>query len=362
MNLLSYTGKKGGMEKYTRELYRQLGVMETGHEFVGFGSRECMELDRSWFPGEVLASGISGENRPEWAVGELFRVGPAARKAKADLIHSPATLGPWRSSMPAVYTMHDLLYFSVPDLMVKQSYNRPVQWMNKRAAGNAARIITDSVASSEDIQRYLRYPEGRIDVIPLAGTPPESASTTPAPAVERRRDLFLAVGNRIPHKNWVSLVRALPLIPEAKRPQLVVTGSRGDDPLRPVVEELGLEQWVDLKSWIPEDELAWLYANATAIMVPSFHDGFCLPALEAMHVGLPVLSSSIPVYREVCGEAAGYFDPKDLQSIADSMMKASAEPEWLKDLAQRGYARTALFTWEKTAAATLESFARALES
>lgn len=364
VNLLSYTGKKGGMEKYTRELYRHFGAMDTDHEFVGYASRELMELDVSWFPGEIIDSGISGENRWEWAFGELFRVGGAAKRAGADLIHSPATLGPWRSAMPAVYTMHDLLYFSVPDLMATKSYNRPVQWMEKRAASNAARIITDSVASSEDIQKYLHYPESQIDVIPLAGTPPVATDAGENPEVqsERQRDLFLAVGNRIPHKNWVSLIRALPLIPEEKRPRLVITGSRGDDPLRPVVTELGLEKWVDLKSWIPEDELAWLYANATAIMVPSFHDGFCLPALEAMHVGLPVLSSNIPVYREVCGDAAGYYDPRDLQSIADSMMKAVEEPEWLRDLAERGYARTALFTWERTAQATLESFKRALKA
>jgi glycosyltransferase involved in cell wall biosynthesis len=357
VNLLSFTGTKGGMETYARELYRVMGELGPEHEYIGYGSTEFMTLDHSWFPGRVINSGVSGENRWIWAFGELFLVAREARRQKADLIHSPMTLGPWRSRVPAIYTMHDMLYFRSPDLMATPLYTKPVQWMEKRASGNASFIITDSQASAEDIEFYLDFPADRIVVTPLGATPPASSIT---PAETRQRDLFLAVGNRLPHKNFAGLVRAWAHIPEDERPRLIVTGSRGDDPLRPIVTELGLEPWVELKSWVSNDELDWLYANASALMVANFSDGYCLPSLEAMLMDLPVLMSDIPVYHEVGGDAVGYFDPADPDSIAATVLRACREPEWLAGLAAIGRERVKPVTWTRTARMTLDVFARTL--
>jgi alpha-1,3-rhamnosyl/mannosyltransferase len=113
---------------------------------------------------------------------------------------------------------------------------------------------------------------------------------------------------------------------------------------------------VELKGWVTDEELAWLYAHATAIMEPAYWNGFNLPALEAMLVGLPVLMSDISVYREVGGDAVGYFDPNDLQSIADVMVRATTDPEWLRDLASRGEEHHKKFTWQRTAAETVAVF------
>jgi glycosyltransferase involved in cell wall biosynthesis len=357
VNLMSFTGKKGGMETYARELYRELGSRDSGHEYIGYASTEFFGLDYSWFPGRVINSGFSGENRWVWAFAELFMVARAARREKADLIHSPANLGPWRSKVPSVYTMHDLLYYHSPELMAVPLYTKPVQWMEKRASNNATMIITDSVASAVDIEKFLDFPPDRIRVVQLAGTPPKKELPSEGP---RQTALFLAVGNRLPHKNFAALVRAIARIPEAERPKLVVTGSRGDDPLRPLVEELGMQDWVDLKGWVTEEELDWLYANATALLVPALWDGFCLPALEAMVVGLPVLISDISVYREVGGDAVGYFDPSDDDDIAATIVRASHDGEWLAGLAALGRERTKLFTWPRAASETLDAFAETL--
>lgn len=357
VNLLSYTGLKGGMERYTRELYRTLGQMDTGHEFVGYASKEFMAKDHSWFPGDIVPSRISGENRLAWAFGELFMVSRAASKAKADLVHSPATLGPWKTSMPAVYTMHDMLYFSLPHLMAVPAYNRPVQWMEKRAASNAALIMTDSAVSKSEIVRFLRYPEDRIEVVHLGATAP---STSQGAGEPREKALFLASGQRLKHKNFDGLVKALTHIPEADRPTLVITGSFKDDPLIPLVAELGLEKWVDLRGWVPQEELDWLTQHATALVVPGVHDGFSLPMLEAMLVGLPVLSSNAAVFAEVGADAVAYFDPHDGESIAAALVDAMRKPEMLAELAAKGKTRAALFTWDRVARDVLGVFERAL--
>lgn len=353
VNLLSYTGLKGGMERYSRELYRTLGAMDTSHEWIGYASTECAAGDTSWFPGEVIESGITGEDRVRWAIGELFAVGRAARKARADLVHSPATLGPWRTRMPAVYTMHDMLYFSVPELMATPMYTKPVQWMERRAASNAARILTDSEVSKGEIVTFLGFPADKVHVVALGATPPTNVLDA---SVGRERDLFLATGQRLKHKNFEGLVRAIAHIPAADRPRLVITGSFHCDPLIPLVEELGVAEWVDLRGWIEQSELEWLTQHATALMVPGFHDGFSLPMLEAWHVGLPVLASDAAVFMEVGGDAVGRFEPQNPASIAAAMLRAMAEPTWLEDLAARGYDRVKDYTWERTARETLAVF------
>lgn len=356
VDLLSLTGKKGGMETYARELYSQLGRLAPQHEYIGYFSREGWELDRSWFPGEAIASGISGENRFAWAWGEL-RCGRAAKTAGADLLHSPMTLGPARTSMPAVISMHDMLYWSHPQYMSTPMYTLPVKAMERLAARNASRILTISEVSRQAIIRYLKVDADHIDLVPLAGTPLQGVDRSRASSDGA---MILATGNRRPHKNWPSLIRALPLIDPEVRPRVVVTGSHGDDPLIQVVEETGMQDWVDLRSWVDTDEMRDLYSTASALAMPSFADGFSLPALEAMMAGLPVMISDIPVYREVVGDVALFIDPNHLGSIADAMTIAATDPARMQDLTTRGYERAELFSWERTAKGTLESFDRAL--
>lgn len=107
VDLLFYSGRRGGTETYTREIYRRLGDI-SDIQFVAFASTEAAEDGLEWFPGEIINSGISGFNRAAWAYGELFAVDRAARRIGADLVHCPANLGPIRPRVPTVVTLHDL--------------------------------------------------------------------------------------------------------------------------------------------------------------------------------------------------------------------------------------------------------------
>lgn len=357
VDLLSFTGTKGGMETYTRELYRAMGDVAPGWEFIGYVSREGARLDLSWFPGSIVRSGISGENRFHWAWGELTQVARAASAQGADLIHSPATLGPRRSSMPTVVTMHDMLYWSHPQYMSTPLYTRPVRWMEKAAAANAARVVTISPDSAAEIQKYLGVPEDRLDVIPLAGGEPPEVDRSLA---ESEPAMILAMGNRRPHKNWQALVHAISLIAPENRPRLIVTGGRGDDPLAPLVERLGVSDHVTLKGWVSDDEVLALYAEATALAIPSYAEGFSLPALESMAAGIPTLLSDIGVHRFVAGDAAAYFDPDDHDELARLIERVIHDGRLRERLVAAGRARAAEFTWERTARETLESFTKAI--
>lgn len=357
VDLLSYTGTKGGMEVYARELYRGLGEIAPKWDFIGFMSSEGYSLDRSWFPGRTIDSGLSGENRFVWAYGELFAVSRAARRLQADLVHCPATLGPRKTPMPTVVTLHDMLYWSHPEFMSTPLYTAPVKWMEKVAARNASRIITDSPGSAEEIAKYLSTPADSIDVIPLAGGHPTAVDRTKAGS---KGPLIIAMGNRRPHKNWGAIPRALALIPPDRRPRAIITGGRGEDPLTPLVQELGLEEWVELRGWVDEDEVAELYSTATALAIPSLMEGFSLPTLEAMSAGVPVLLSDMGVHRYVGGDAALYFPAEDSHALADVIDRVIHDTDLQAHLTRAGLEREKQFTWERSARETLAAFEKAL--
>ena len=357
VDLLFFTGTKGGMESYARNLYRELGTIDSGMEFVGYASAELSEMDTSWFPGDVVDSGISGENRISWARGELTAVPRAARRRGADLIHSPANIGPRRSSVPVVLTVHDLLPFRHPE-WVPGPYAPVLRSLVRGAARSAARVLTVSRASGDDIERVLGVPRERVDVVPLAGGP----HRVPSAAAERSAHLLLSVGNRMPHKNFGMLLEALAQIPERERPQLVITGSHGDDPLAPIVEKLGLTAYVRLLGWVPDDELERLYGEASLVVFPTLFEGFGLPVLEAMARGCPVVCSDLPVLREIGGGAAVYVDPANVTGLAHSIRRLLADPAKLAELSDLGRERAAGFTWTAAALGTVRSFQRALDA
>jgi glycosyltransferase involved in cell wall biosynthesis len=357
VNLLQTTGTKGGIEVYVRELYRAVGALDSNFEFIGFASSELSRADSSWFPGTVIDSGISGENRLAWARGELFAVARAAREQRVDLLHGPAMFGPLSLAIPSVITVHDLLYFSNPGLMQTKLFTGPVKWMERRGAAGATRLITISETSATAIRRFLRFPDSHIDVIPLAA---RSSAVASKKALPRKRDQFLAMGQRSPYKNFETIVRAWSRMPESTRPRLVITGGGTDDPLRPLVTELGLAPWVDLRDWVTTEELAELIATSTALIDSTLATGFSLPALEAMQAGLPVLLADTPIFREVGGEAADYFAAGNPEALSQAVAALSSDPARRDALTSLGRERAAQTSWSVVAERTLESFTRAI--
>ncbi len=118
----------------------------------GRGSTSPGSRGRSSGPGSVARTASCGQPAScsastAWAM-----------RRKADLVHCPATLGPMWTPMPTVLTIHDMLYWSHPEFMVTPFYTRPVMWMERRGAGNATRIITDSQVSADEIVQFLDFP------------------------------------------------------------------------------------------------------------------------------------------------------------------------------------------------------------
>jgi glycosyltransferase involved in cell wall biosynthesis len=354
-------GETGGRETYARELVRALVAERPDLELTAFVNRETAAAGWSE-PVDAVTLPVRARRRVEWALGEQVALPRAARRAGVDVLHSLANTAPGWGPYRRVVTIHDLLYKRFPEY-----HPRAMRWgtagLVSLAARRSDRVITVSEASRRELVELLGVPDAKIDVVP------NGIGSTAAAASARSLDVgdrpvVLAVGTRLRHKNLGALVEALALMDPAGRPILVMAGhpTDVDAELRARIAALDLAADVRLLGAAPPDELESLYAAADLVAQPSLYEGFGLPVLEAMARGVPVACSDIPPLREVAGDAARYFDPRDPATIAAAITELLADPQERRRLAEAGHARTARFSWAAAARETAESYERALAS
>lgn len=353
VDLVFFTGRKGGTETYARELFPALAA-HNDLRFVGISSRELAQQPLEWFPGEIVTLPMSGENRMAWAATVALAVGPRARSLGADILHCPSNFGPAVRLLPTVVTVHDILGIRHPE-WVPGGRARGVQAMSRASVRAASRIIAISYVTATDIHQLIGRPMADIDIIHHGVAPVDPLHRAAKLAT---RPYVLAGGNRMPHKNYDRLLQAWRLIPEPERPKLVITGSHGDDPLLSVVQRLDLNDDVELCGWVTSDQLDELYNNASAYVFPTLFEGFGLPVLEAMARGCPVIGSDIPVLHEVGGDDMAYVDPTNAASIAAAVRRIVGDVDVQATMAAAGRKRAATFTWQRSADATAEVYRR----
>lgn len=364
VDLVYFTGRKGGTETYAKGLFPALHKIAPELRFVGLTNTELGSTAPDWFPGEVVKLPVSGENRLMWAAGEAGLVSLAARRIGADLLHCPANFGPAVRLLPTIVTVHDLLSFRHPEL-IQGRLAKGVSLLSKRAARSATRVLTDSRASAADIATFLDIDADRVDIVPLAASASAPIGVDPQEAladigVAPGRMFALTTGNRLPHKNFDVLLRAWAGLSRDTRPLLVITGSHGEDPLRPLVTKLGLDDDVLLTSWLSVEHLEVLYAGASFYVCASLFEGFGLPVLEAMQRGCPVLTNDIPVLREIGGDAVRYVDARVPETLCAGIAAFLAGDRARNLLAGQARVRARMFSWEATARATRDSYRRAV--
>ena len=232
------------------------------------------------------------------------------------------------------------------------------------AANGARRIVAVSAAGAQEIVAGLGIEPDRIDVVPN-GVRPASAHKADERLRARwrlgGRAIVLTVATQLPHKNLGVLIDALALMSNAERPLLVLAGHGTDDgKLRASAQAAGVADDVRVLGGCTTAELDSLYAFADCLVLPTLHEGFGLPVLEAMDRSLPVACSDIAALREVAGPAALYFDPRSPREIAARVCELLGDDRLGDRLRELGRARAARFSWSAAADGTLASYRRAL--
>ena len=254
------------------------------------------------------------------------QLGLPRRVRGADVLHHPLPALARRAATPQVVTVHDLAFLRVPGCF-NARFRRVAAARHRAAARGAAVVVVPSRATAADVRSRWGVPAGRIVVAP------HGPGQEPRPDRGAPRH-FLYVGDDEPRKNLRRLreahARAATGLP------LVVAGRAGE-PATP-------------------ERLAELHRHAAALVIPSLHEGFGLPAVEAMHAGTPVLAARTAGLSEVCGDAARYCDPRDVESIAAGLRELAAVGPLREELRRRGLRRAADFSWRACAEAHVRAY------
>lgn len=325
VDLLGYTGGRGGTETYVRELLPRLTEEMPDADFVALTGASGAAGVRKFFPGEVRVVEWVGDGRASWAAGEIVAVERTAKAVDADLVWSPANFGPLSEGVvPRVVSVHDVIYHEVPGEGLERLARAVTAWLMTRTAQTARAVVTVSATAASAIHEHLGVPRERITVVHNGGSDIRGVDDPwrlLAPlGILPGRPVLLSTGNRMPHKNFAGLLAAVARIPADQRPLTVIGGGGADDPLRQTVERLGLAPDVVLPGWVSDDQLRALYQVADVYACPSLTEGFGLPVVDALGAGVPVVAHDTAVLREVGGEWARYADATDPAVFARAIL------------------------------------------
>jgi glycosyltransferase involved in cell wall biosynthesis len=299
-------------------------------------------------------------------LGQLLAVPAIAERRSLDVLHSPANIGPPVAPRVArVVTLLDLIWLHERLAWDSSVAGRAMGALSRSSARRADRVIAISHAARDDFVATLGLDPERIDVTPLGVQPPPPEQPELVANLRQKLALdngqvVLCVAQKRPYKNLETLIRAAAQLEE--RPTVVLVGAPTphEEELKALAEDLCVYEQVRFLGWVSEPELEALYRLATCFVLPSLIEGFGLPVLEAMARDVPVACSDRTATAEVAGDAALLFDPTDQQAVTDSIRRILREGELARSLVERGRERVRLYTWERTAEATLESYRHAV--
>jgi glycosyltransferase involved in cell wall biosynthesis len=252
------------------------------------------------------------------------------QKEKLNLFYTPSHYAPRLSPFPTVISIMDLWHHRHPEQFAKKDLYQLIKW-ESYSIKKASRIVTISEFSKSEIVKFYQYPPEKITVA-YPGFDKFSLTDTKTTVNKimlkyKTGDNYLFyLGTLQPKKNLAGLIEAFALIagePKYSSIKLVIAGKKGwlYEEIFDRTKELGLENKVIFTGFVEEEEKPYLMKGAKAFVLPSFYEGFGIPVLEAMSLGVPVVAARAGSLPEVGGEAAVYCDPYSQEDIARALKR-----------------------------------------
>ena len=295
--------------------------------------------------------------------GQLWTQLELPAQSRDGLLFSPDNLQPLLAPLlgPSVVTVHDLTFKLFP-----QAHTTPFRLLYglliSNGIRNAKALITSTEAERTNIVGHYPSARDRIAVVHLGARLAQLAANQDEKQDNKPTERYILwVGSLISRKNPQGAIDAAVLVNQQMRLPLIVVGSGHRGMQKPEIRIQGNHGVVQFANRVnSSDDVIALYQNAVCLLFPTFYEGFGLPALEAMAYGCPVITSDIPVMREVCGDAALYCDPHDPGDIADKVRMLAESSEMREQLRRRGLGRASQFSWERCARETFEVLHRVI--
>jgi len=283
-----------------------------------------------------------------------------------DLLHSPVSVAPLIlfRRIPRLVTVQDVAFKINPEIVPRLI----LLWQNTAwpiCLRKATHIATTSAATASDLGKYFGTPTDKITVIPCyvslaAPSFREDERQARRKALDLPSAYILHVG--VPHKrkNISGLIRAFQILKATTRipHKLLLVGPQGWDrkQLESDIQERGLGAEVTFLGYVPDTDLAIVYALADVFVFPSFYEGFGYPPLEAMACGTPTVVADTSSLPEVAGDAALYVDPKSSEDIASKIRSVLTDSVLAATLRERGRLRIRSFSVENMIKSYLELY------
>ena len=355
--------RKTGDRTYTLGLLRGLARVASPHQFD-------VLLDA---PDDAHLVAMATDNSPRFEVHVLparnARTWSAFALPRWAWNHRPALvhvnyLAPGPLPCPFVTTIHDVVWRALPRTFPAKD-RAIMNLAMPLSVWRAARILTESRSSKNEIARTLRVRADKISVTTIGLDDRFRAPVSPAQISDLRRKYglgaapyVLSVGVLQPRKNLARLITAFRQIKRANPTwlhRLAVVGKPGwGDDLTQTDPD------IVYTGYVLDEELPALYAGAQVFAYPSLYEGFGLPIIEAMAAGAPVLTSNRASMPEVAGDAAVKIDPYQTVSIRDGLELMLRDADLRDELRQRGKVWAEHFTVEAQARGVLAAYELAL--
>lgn len=364
---------EAGPGRYTSELIKNLEKIDQDNQYLVY-------LTRSNFD-KYQSQNVNFQKRLAdfhwYSMAEQMVFPLMLYREKFDLVHFAQINTPLSYLSPFVVTIHDLILHEFS--MARGGFlSRLVYQLKKliyllvfaKDVYFSRTIIVPSQATKDDLLKHYRVDSGKIVVTP------EAVDHYPSsPIVKDRlevldkyglwRPYLLCLGSFYPHKNTKRLVEAFKILKDNQKfnGQLVLIGKESyfSRELEKFVLEQGIGEVIFLGSqnadgYLPDEEVEVIMANAHVYIQPALKEGFGIPPLEAMALGVPVVVSDIACLREMCGDSSLYFDPLRVQDVFDQLKLIIENEPLRKKLITKGYENIKRFSWAKMANETLRVY------
>lgn len=364
-----------GLGRYTQNLVENLLRVDKDNQYVLLFNKPLGEF--SIFPAERDPRLFRRDNFqfqtaniPHYSLKEQILLPQIIHKLKPDLVHFPHFNVPYFCQVPYIITIHDLIKHYSKGL--ETTTRMPLFYLLKyfgyklvfaKSISRAKKIIVPSHFVKKDLEKnYPQIESKKVSVI-YEGIGKEFRMMNDELRIKEKilnkykikKPYLLYVGNAYPHKNLKRLILAIKEIPT----NLVIVGARDVfwQRLKKLVADLKAENLITLTGFVPDKDLTVLFSQAQAFINPSEMEGFGLPGLEAMALGCPVTCSDIPVFKEIYGNAAIYFNPENVEQMKEAILQViNISPEEKKALIRKGLAQVNKYSWQKTAQETLKIY------
>jgi glycosyltransferase involved in cell wall biosynthesis len=345
--------ENGGTYQYTLSMLQALRHT-SGFDVTLYGDPTDPELVKAGFP--VMPFSESRQRQLIALAANRLGVKLTDPFAAEDVLLAPIySLSLLHTKKPFAYTLHDLQEKHYPgNFSIWQRVWR--HQIHARLLRRARRVICESNYVRTDIVRYFGVDEGRIAVIaaPPQGQFQLEMDAQQLEAARKRMGLparFLFYPAQFwPHKNHMRLVEAFRgVVDEIPDVNLVLTGKKRDEyqAVMDAIAKLDLTEKVHHLGYVEQQDLQATYQLATALVMPSLFESVSIPIYEAFQVGTPVIASNVVAIPEQVGDAGLVFDPTDVVSIRDTILKMLRDPEAAKRLGRNGRARMLAMTAER---------------